>query len=326
GVWGGDTCTPGSPSAETCNNIDDNCNGSVDENLAGPTVITTTPGNSTTAVTLNSSVTIIWNEDVDCSTVNTVNITSNSPEWELSSCGGSHAVFTTGGQSGETTYTVTVSTAVTDVSGCSMASSYQFFYTTNSLSITEPDGTGDIVLTGNSYLITYTLNDSDNVATVSFYYDTDNTEFNGTAITGACSAAPEGTEVTCIWDTTGITPGTYYVYGIINYLDNGVTHIWTGDGADKLASTSANWSDNLVPQNGDTVIFNGTSTMDCNWDINASVHSIYINSGYKGILTVNSNMSPSEDFVIYDGTVIVRDVTIIGNSHRAYSSGQIIIE
>jgi hypothetical protein len=37
GVWGGNTCTPGTPTAEVCNGIDDNCNGVVDENLTRPT-------------------------------------------------------------------------------------------------------------------------------------------------------------------------------------------------------------------------------------------------------------------------------------------------
>jgi hypothetical protein len=31
GVWGGNTCTPGTPTAEVCNGIDDNCNGVVDD-------------------------------------------------------------------------------------------------------------------------------------------------------------------------------------------------------------------------------------------------------------------------------------------------------
>ncbi|WP_404366241.1 putative metal-binding motif-containing protein [Corallococcus coralloides] len=31
--WTGNACTPGSPAAETCNNVDDNCNGSVDEGV-----------------------------------------------------------------------------------------------------------------------------------------------------------------------------------------------------------------------------------------------------------------------------------------------------
>jgi hypothetical protein len=30
-VWGDNTCTPGTPTAETCNNVDDNCDGSIDE-------------------------------------------------------------------------------------------------------------------------------------------------------------------------------------------------------------------------------------------------------------------------------------------------------
>ena len=37
GVWGNDTCTPGIPTAETCNNIDDDCDGSVDEGLTRST-------------------------------------------------------------------------------------------------------------------------------------------------------------------------------------------------------------------------------------------------------------------------------------------------
>jgi len=31
GVWGGNTCTPGTPTAEVCNGIDDNCNGVIDD-------------------------------------------------------------------------------------------------------------------------------------------------------------------------------------------------------------------------------------------------------------------------------------------------------
>ena len=34
GTWGNNTCSAGSPSTETCNNIDDDCDGSVDESLS----------------------------------------------------------------------------------------------------------------------------------------------------------------------------------------------------------------------------------------------------------------------------------------------------
>jgi hypothetical protein len=37
GIWGGDTCGPGAPSAEVCNGLDDNCDGFVDENLTRAT-------------------------------------------------------------------------------------------------------------------------------------------------------------------------------------------------------------------------------------------------------------------------------------------------
>jgi hypothetical protein len=84
------------------------------------------------------------------------------------------------------------------------------------LTIDEPDGTGDTVTKGDSYSIQYDLADSDDVVTVAFYYDTDNTGLDGTAIAGECAAAGEGTDLTCIWDTSGMTPGAYYVYGIAN--------------------------------------------------------------------------------------------------------------
>jgi hypothetical protein len=95
-----------------------------------PVVSSTTPTNGDTGVVVNSNVTINWNENIDCSTVNTTNITSDSPTWTLSSCSGSQAVFTTGGQAASTLYTVNVTTAVTDLSGNPMAAAYTFSYTT----------------------------------------------------------------------------------------------------------------------------------------------------------------------------------------------------
>ncbi len=83
------------------------------------------------------------------------------------------------------------------------------------LSITEPDGTVDVVTVGDLYNVKYNLIDPDDAVTVALFYDTDNAGFNGTAI-GSCSAAPEGSGVTCSWNTTGITPGSYYVYGVTN--------------------------------------------------------------------------------------------------------------
>lgn len=85
--------------------------------------------------------------------------------------------------------------------------------TSLSLSISEPDGLGDEVTEGDSYNINYTLHDPDNVVTVDFYYDTDNTGLDGTLIS---TRSVEGTRVNSAWDTTGMVPGTYYIYSKIN--------------------------------------------------------------------------------------------------------------
>ena len=83
-----------------------------------------------------------------------------------------------------------------------------------SISISQPDGVSDTVVVGTSYNITYILSDSDDTVTAAFYYDDDNTGLNGVAITGHCATAAEGSGVTCAWNTSGMTPGSYYVYGI----------------------------------------------------------------------------------------------------------------
>ncbi len=77
--------------------------------------------------------------------------------------------------------------------------------------------------------ITYSLNDTDDVVSAAFYWDSDNTGFDGTAITGDCAIAPEGTDVTCTWDTLNMTPGnTYYVYGIVNDGSNPEVKAYSG--------------------------------------------------------------------------------------------------
>jgi hypothetical protein len=87
------------------------------------------------------------------------------------------------------------------------------------ITVNDPDGVSDTVTQGASYNINYDLADAEEVVTAAFYYDTDAVGLDGTPISGACAAAPEGTGVTCSWDTTGVTPGTYYVYGI---ADDGI--------------------------------------------------------------------------------------------------------
>ena len=109
-------------------------------------------------------------------------------------------------------------------------SNYVVFSSINApptLLISQPDGIGDTVTAGSTYNITYSLGDPDNVVTAAFFYDTNNTGLDGTPITGACAAAPEGTGVTCSWNTAGMTPGTYYVYGRANDGTNAVVSAYS---------------------------------------------------------------------------------------------------
>ncbi len=64
---------------------------------------------------------------------------------------------------------------------------------------------------------------------------------------------------------------------------------WTGGPeADNLASNPSNWSGNMKPQNGDDVVFDSTSK-DCTWDLNVSLASLSIKSGYTGKVTLSSS-------------------------------------
>lgn len=82
------------------------------------------------------------------------------------------------------------------------------------LSISQPDGVADSIVAGDSFNITYTLTDPDDAVTAAFYYDTNNSGADGTAITGACATAVEGAGATCAWNTAGLQAGTYYIYGV----------------------------------------------------------------------------------------------------------------
>ena len=87
--------------------------------------------------------------------------------------------------------------------------------TAPTLTITEPDGLDDT--TDTTYTITWTDEDPEEDATISLYYDTDNTGADGILITDNISEDDETDSYT--WDTSGITEGNYYLYAVI---DDGV--------------------------------------------------------------------------------------------------------
>jgi len=82
-----------------------------------------------------------------------------------------------------------------------------------SLTVSTPPLEGATVTAGDSYNITYDLSDTEDEATVDFYYDTDGSGLDGVAITG-CQDQAKGIGATCSWNTTDVTADDYYVYGI----------------------------------------------------------------------------------------------------------------
>ncbi|MFQ5596839.1 MAG: hypothetical protein ACE5GK_02195 [Nitrospiria bacterium] len=136
------------------------------------------------------------------------------------------------------------------------------------LTIDEPNGTGDSVTVGDNYSIQYDLADPDDVTTVAFYYDTNNTGLDGTAITGACATAAEGTNATCTWDTTGVAAGTYYVYGKTN---DGTNPEVTGYSPGQIAIFADNspiggyTADNVIPAAQISQATSGTGVLTINW-------------------------------------------------------------
>src|SRR3989344_1177443 len=128
------------------------------------------------------------------------------------------APVSSGTSAGVPTMTATAGGTTTNVRGPGAFIRVRETNTAPTLTVSQPDGTGDTVTVGDPYNITYDLADPDpkHAVTAAMYYDTDAAGLNGTAITGACAAAAEGTGATCSWDTTGMTIGSYYVYGITN--------------------------------------------------------------------------------------------------------------
>lgn len=74
------------------------------------------------------------------------------------------------------------------------------------------------------------------------------------------------------------------------------TITWTGGGADNLASNSANWTGNVVPNYGDGVVFDSTSVKDCTWDINETLSSIIVTPEYTGTVTQIAIFKVSNSF------------------------------
>ena len=77
--------------------------------------------------------------------------------------------------------------------------------------------------------------------------------------------------------------------------------VWTGRGADNLASNTSNWVDGILPKNGDNIVFDSTSAKESTWDINVIPGSLKLDSGYTGKVTLNLPLSITGGLTIAEG-------------------------
>ena len=81
------------------------------------------------------------------------------------------------------------------------------------LSITAPDKDAEVEA-GKTVAISWEGDDPDSDALISLYYDEDREGENGNTITAGISSS--STKNTYSWDTKGVAPGRYYIYGKID--------------------------------------------------------------------------------------------------------------
>jgi hypothetical protein len=178
-----------------------------------PIVSSTIPADLDTGVGVDSPVTIIWSENVACATVTPASVTILPPvTWTRTSCSGNQAVFSPSGQSGLITYTVTVSTSVTDTGGNPMSLDYQFSYTTESSDITPPSSSvtdpGDGTYINSDDLDPYLINGS---ASDNSEVDSIEVSINGGPWSPATCAGCPGADVTWTYSWALPADGSYTI-------------------------------------------------------------------------------------------------------------------
>jgi hypothetical protein len=151
------------------------------------------------------------------------------------------------------------------------------------LSITQPASGNTNMGYSSTYDITYSLSDTDNIVTSAFYYDTNNDGVGGTAITGACATAAEGTGVSCTFSTSVFSIGTpYYIYGLTSDSINGtVTAVSAGTitrvDTRIVATSGANGS--VTPSGTTAVNYGGSQTYTITPSVGYNIATLTVDGG-----------------------------------------------
>ncbi|NLB55433.1 MAG: hypothetical protein GX811_06655 [Lentisphaerae bacterium] len=81
---------------------------------------------------------------------------------------------------------------------------------------------------------------------------------------------------------------------------------WTGDGSDNLASTADNWG-GAVPENGDSILLDGTAVKDVHWDLDITVSGWVQTEDYTGTVTFMTEYPGQGSFntFVIDGDAVI---------------------
>ena len=132
------------------------------------------------------------------------------------------------------------------------------------ITITQPDGVGDTADT--SYSIQWTDSDPDDNATITLYYDTNDSGYDGTLITSDISE--DSSTNSYLWDTSSVPNGSYYIYAAIDDGTNPVIYDYsfgpvsvdtTAPTLTSVSITSSN-ADPALSKVGDTVTVSLTAS------------------------------------------------------------------
>ncbi len=96
----------------------------------------------------------------------------------------------------------------------------------------------------------------------------------------------------------------YLVFGFVwSFSCTFAQKVWDGGGANNLFSNGLNWVGDVAPIAGEDVIFDGTNTKNCTFNVAFATGNFSMNAGYTGVISIGSaNRTIGGNFIINDGT------------------------
>lgn len=121
--------------------------------------------------------------------------------------------------------------------------------------------------------------------------------------------------------TAGVLLGAFALFVGVQADTHAATKTWDGSGN---MSTASNWDSNTLPVDGDTIVFDGTSTSNATWDSTfASSYTslvVRVASGYSGIITLGANATIASS-TISAGTFNIATYTLTAGGTMTVAGG-----